>query len=65
MTSKIFRPGRRLVAGALERWGRIDGLVINAGHPPKGELLALRDDQWRDAFDAMHEGRVVKAVLKP
>jgi len=22
-------------------------------------------DQWRDAFDAMHEGRVVKAVLKP
>jgi alcohol dehydrogenase/L-iditol 2-dehydrogenase len=21
--------------------------------------------QWRDAFDAMHEGRVVKAVLKP
>jgi len=54
----------RLVAGALERWGRIDGLVINAGHPPKGELLALRDDQWRDAFNLMFVSavRLLRAV---
>ncbi|NBB83682.1 MAG: SDR family oxidoreductase [Alphaproteobacteria bacterium] len=43
----------RLIDGALERWGRIDALVINAGHPPKGALLDLTDDDWRQAFDLM------------
>jgi NAD(P)-dependent dehydrogenase (short-subunit alcohol dehydrogenase family) len=41
----------RLVATALERHGRIDGAVINTGHPPKGELLAIADDDWQKAME--------------
>lgn len=43
----------RLIDGALARWGRIDALVINAGHPPKGTLLGLGDDDWIQAYDLM------------
>ncbi len=43
----------RLVAGALERWGRVDGLVVNAGHPPKGALLDLSEADWIAAYDMM------------
>ena len=42
-----------LIDGALDRWGRIDGLVVNSGHPPKGTLLELTDEQWREAYDLM------------
>lgn len=54
----------RLVAGTLERWGRIDGLVVNAGHPPKGALLEIADADWIAAFDMMFLGavRLTRAV---
>ena len=42
-----------LIDGALSRWGRIDALVINAGHPPKGTLLELTDDEWTQAYELM------------
>lgn len=42
-----------LIDGALSRWGRLDALVINAGHPPKGTLLELTDDDWIKAYDLM------------
>lgn len=42
-----------LIDGALSRWGRLDALVINAGHPPKGALLELTDDEWRTAYELM------------
>lgn len=41
----------RLVEVALERHGRIDGAVINTGHPPKGEILALPATDWKKAMD--------------
>lgn len=41
----------RLVDGALERWGRIDAVVVGAGHGPKGELLALSDEDWHAGLD--------------
>lgn len=41
----------QFVQGAIERWGRIDALVNSAPHPPKGELLALTDDDWRRGMD--------------
>lgn len=41
----------RLVATALERHGRIDGVVANTGHPPKGDLLGLPDEAWREGLD--------------
>ncbi len=40
-----------LVDAALERWGRIDAVVNNTGHPPTGPLLELTDDDWRAALD--------------
>jgi NAD(P)-dependent dehydrogenase (short-subunit alcohol dehydrogenase family) len=41
----------RLVEVALDRHGRIDGAVINTGHPPKGEILALPHSDWEKAMD--------------
>lgn len=41
----------RLVEVALNRHGRIDGAVINTGHPPKGEILALPSSDWQKAMD--------------
>ena len=43
----------RLVGTALERHGRIDGAVINTGHPPKGEILELADEDWHRAADVV------------
>lgn len=40
-----------LVEGALERWGRIDAVVNNTGHPPKGPLLELTDEDWHTGLD--------------
>lgn len=36
----------RLVDMTIDRWGRIDAVVNSAGHGPKGELLAISDDDW-------------------
>lgn len=36
-----------LVHLAMETYGRVDAVVNNTGHPPKGPLLELRDDDWR------------------
>jgi NAD(P)-dependent dehydrogenase (short-subunit alcohol dehydrogenase family) len=41
----------RFVGAALERYGRIDALVNNSGHPAKGDLLALTDEEWQQGFD--------------
>jgi NAD(P)-dependent dehydrogenase (short-subunit alcohol dehydrogenase family) len=43
----------RLVAAALDRYGRIDAVVNNTGHPPKGDLLALDDAQWHTGLDLL------------
>jgi 3-oxoacyl-[acyl-carrier protein] reductase len=39
-----------LVAAALERFGRLDALVNNAGATVRGDFLALTDAQWQDGF---------------
>ncbi|WP_454875059.1 SDR family oxidoreductase [Paraburkholderia xenovorans] len=43
----------RLVATALERHGRIDGAVINPGHPPKGEILEIAEEDWHRAMEVV------------
>jgi NAD(P)-dependent dehydrogenase (short-subunit alcohol dehydrogenase family) len=40
-----------LVHRTMARWGRIDALVNNAGHPPKGPLLDITDGQWQSGFE--------------
>ncbi len=42
---------QRLVDQTLQRWGRIDALVNSAGHGPKGPLLEITDEQWRQGLD--------------
>ena len=38
---------RRLVDGAMARWGRVDAVVNSAGHGPKGPLLEISDADWQ------------------
>ncbi len=40
-----------LVALATTTYGKIDGLVNNTGHPPKGQLLSISDEEWRKGMD--------------
>ena len=42
---------QRLVDATLERWGRIDAVVNNTGHPPKGDILAIPDGDWHLGLD--------------
>jgi NAD(P)-dependent dehydrogenase (short-subunit alcohol dehydrogenase family) len=42
---------KRLVDGAMERWGRIDVLVNSAGHGPRAPILDISDEQWHAAMD--------------
>lgn len=42
---------KRLVDGAMDRWGRIDVLVNSAGHGPRAPILELTDEQWHTGLD--------------
>lgn len=42
-----------LVEATLERFGRIDAVVNNTGHPPTGPLLELTDAMWTQANEAI------------
>jgi NAD(P)-dependent dehydrogenase (short-subunit alcohol dehydrogenase family) len=52
---------RRLVDGAMERWGRIDALVNSAGHGPRGPLLEITDEDWLKGMD-VYFLNVIRAV---
>lgn len=41
----------KLVDATREKFGRIDGAVVNVGHPPKGKLLALTDADYHAGLD--------------
>ncbi len=43
----------RLVDAAMATYGHIDGVVVNTGHPPKGDLLDLSDEDWRMGLDLL------------
>ena len=42
---------KRLVEGAMDRWGRVDVLVNSAGHGPKGDILEMTDEDWHEGLD--------------
>ena len=48
-----------LVDLALTTHGRIDAVLNHTGHPPKGDLLAISDENWDLANDL-----VVKSVVR-
>lgn len=42
--------GDRVVAATIEKFGRLDVLINNAGATRRGDFLALTDDDWLDGF---------------
>lgn len=53
VTGSVTAPAdlERLVKTALDAWGRIDVVVNNTGHPPKGKLLEIADADWHVGLD--------------
>lgn len=41
----------QLVEATMSRFGRIDAVVNHTGHPPKGDLLAIPDEDWHAGLD--------------
>ena len=48
----------RLLAGAHDTWGRVDGALISVGGPPKGAVTDITDEQWSAAFESVFLGAV-------
>jgi len=40
-----------LVSKTMDTYGRVDAVVNNTGHPPKGDLLSISDDDWHLGMD--------------
>ncbi|MFF2352382.1 SDR family oxidoreductase [Kitasatospora sp. NPDC058115] len=54
----------RLLTAAVERFGRLDGVLISVGGPQAGTVAAAPEEAWRDAFDAVFLGalRIARAA---
>ena len=48
----------KVAAVAVDRFGTVDGVLVNAGGPPFGPALELTDEQWIDAFRLLIGGPV-------
>jgi NAD(P)-dependent dehydrogenase (short-subunit alcohol dehydrogenase family) len=44
---------RGLVDASLDAYGRIDAVINNTGHPPKGDLLEITDQEWHGGLDLL------------
>jgi NAD(P)-dependent dehydrogenase (short-subunit alcohol dehydrogenase family) len=42
---------KRLVDGAMDKWGRIDVLVNSAAHGPRAQIVEITDEQWHMGLD--------------
>ena len=53
------------VAAAMEKFGRIDGVVNCAGHGPKGSVMEISDEDWHLGMDyyMMNVVRMTRLVL--
>ncbi len=54
-----------IAARVDQEFGRLDGLLINAGGPPPGEVLSLSDEQWLGAYQLLLGGpiRLLRALV--
>ena len=50
---------------AVDRFGTLDGVLVNAGGPPFGAALELTDEQWLEAFHLLIGGpvRLLRALV--
>jgi 3-oxoacyl-[acyl-carrier protein] reductase len=55
---------QRLIDTAIGAFGRLDGVLISVGGPPRGTPLTVTDEQWEDSFRAVFLGavRLARAV---
>jgi NAD(P)-dependent dehydrogenase (short-subunit alcohol dehydrogenase family) len=53
MSGSVTNPAdlATLVQRTTAAFGRIDAVVNNTGHPPKGPLLEISDEQWHAGLD--------------
>ncbi len=42
---------KKLVDFTMEKFGRVDGAINNAGYIPKGDLLELSSENWHEGLD--------------
>ncbi|MEH6576550.1 MAG: SDR family oxidoreductase [Amphritea sp.] len=52
-----------LVQHTVDRFGRIDAVVNHTGHPPKGDLLEISDEQWAQGHEMLLQGVIRMAKL--
>lgn len=48
----------RLLTAAVDRFGRVDGVLISVGGPPAGEAATTTDEQWLGSFETVFLGAV-------
>jgi 3-oxoacyl-[acyl-carrier protein] reductase len=55
----------RLVDVAMERFGRVDGLLVSSGGPPTGTALAAQEGEWQSAFETLVLGplRLIRGTV--
>ena len=53
LTGSVTNPAdlQRLVDQTMQQYGRIDAVVNHTGHPPKGDLLKIPDEDWHTGLD--------------
>ncbi len=60
---------KRLVDGAMERWGSVDVLVNSAGHGPRAPVLDLTDEDWHRGMEVyflnvVRPARLVTPIMR-
>jgi NAD(P)-dependent dehydrogenase (short-subunit alcohol dehydrogenase family) len=55
LTGSVTNPDdlKNLVDQTMSAYGRIDAVVNNTGHPPKGPLLEIPDEDWHAGMDLL------------
>lgn len=42
---------KKIIDVAMEKYARVDALILSTGHPAKGEINELSDEQWHEGMD--------------
>ena len=71
LTGSVTSPNdlKNLVDQTVAAYGRIDAVINNTGHPPKGPLLEISDEQWHLGLDmvmlnVVRMARLVTPVMR-